>query len=135
MIDYKSTGMLLNDLITTGLKIRFIGTKKEFIQRQKDILEVLKSRRCYYDLEEFNKVEKHFTLLQSVLHDLWWEQEILYQNLQFDTEDHKKCLELAIAGVNSLKLNARRSEIIREIDSILGEESSTVLEKSFKDAR
>jgi len=135
-IDYKSTGTLFNELITTRLKIKNIGPKEPFIKREEDLIEALGKRRPW--LERLDKIIDDLNELSRVLDKLWWEQEVLYQMIDYDFEedlrdqDERDLFDMAWAGVNSIKLNKQRSDLTRRIDTILGEESSTVLEKSWK---
>ena len=136
-IGIKSTGTIINELITTGLKIQNIGPKEEFLNRQKDLIEELGERYKNYILVESLTIE-----LTDVLSELWREQEVLYQNIHLldkmtlatmsIPDDFERLEECGIAGLKSLKLNKKRSDLIRRIDKMLGEESSTVLEKSWK---
>ena len=136
-IGIKSTGTIINELITTGLKIQNIGPKEEFLNRQKDLIEELGERYKNYILVESLTIE-----LTDVLSELWREQEVLYQNIHLldkmtlatmsIPDDFARLEECGIAGLKSLKLNKKRSDLIRRIDKMLGEESSTVLEKSWK---
>lgn len=131
-IDYKSTGTLINELITTRLKIQNIGAKAEFVQRAIQLTDAITARGKGKQLELLvNDINE----LSDVLTKLWWEQEVLYEAIKNNSLEYGEIgiyLSIAQAGINSLKLNKQRSDLIRKIDTQLGETSSTVLEKSWR---
>jgi hypothetical protein len=129
-IDYKSTATLLNELITTRLKIKNMGEKPAFLERQDDLVEAITDRYSWEDIE--GRVGGYYDELREVSSKLWWEQEILYQYQKKRPENAHHFVECAYAGINSLELNAERSRLVRAIDEVLGELSSTPLEKSWK---
>jgi hypothetical protein len=129
-IDYKSTATLLNELITTNLKIKNVGEKPVFLERKEALKEAILARYSWEELQD--RVGQGFEALSEVSERLWWEQEILYQYQKKRPESVQRFIECASAGINSLELNASRSKLVREIDSLLNEASSTPLEKSWE---
>jgi hypothetical protein len=129
-IDYKSTATLLNELITTNLKIKNVGEKPVFLERKEALKEAILARYSWEELQD--RVGQGFEALSEVSERLWWEQEILYQYQKKRPESVQHFIECASAGINSLELNASRSKLVREIDSLLNETSSTPLEKSWE---
>lgn len=135
-IDYKSTATLMNELITTRLKIKNMGPKEPFLKREKDLIEALGKRPNW--IIKLDLIIDDLNILSRILDNLWWEQEVLYQMINYDfqeelgDQDPRDLLDMAQAGINSILLNRERSELTRKIDSVLGEESTTVLEKSWQ---
>lgn len=136
-IELKSTGTLIGELITTALKIDHMGEKPEFLSRRNELTNVINTRlqktipECTINSVGYALGELVFDL-STILSNLWDEQEVLYKfrkDAPKTNEEYKSCAE---AGINSLKLNAKRSELIIQIDKFLGEESTTFLEKSFQ---
>jgi len=130
-ISYKSTGMLLDELITTTFKIE-VNPSEANVKRKAELDAEIGNRL------DGNRDKIYFQVikLQVVLRQCWDAQEtvkqlshVIYQQT-LTIPYLNDLLALAEAGVKAQTTNATRNMLIREIDEILGE-SNGPLNKTY----
>lgn len=120
-ITTKSTGQLLDELVTNAFKTQFasrnLRSTDEFEARY-ELLRVALEQRLGADLA-------------GLIHDLaivsmatWQAQEVVMH----ETDDDAK---VAAGGRQAQRLNAARTKTIREIDRLLGEAQITITTKTY----
>jgi len=119
-ISEKSTGQLVDELVTNAFKT-------EFSARRGTALEEFDAR---YELLRGALAAKLGNDAAAVIHDLcvvsmatWQAQEVVMH----ESDDHAA----ATAGRQSQRLNARRTRLIREIDRLLGEAGISITTKTY----
>lgn len=132
-IDFKSTGMLLNEYITAGLKFKYIGSKPEFKQRILDIIQALEKRDIIFHDEEskLKIIKEDYNKLKEVLENLWWAVETTILLRKANQDDIDTIKKSGYAALAVFELNAERCNIVRQMDEKLGEQHITFLEKSY----
>lgn len=119
----KSTGMLLDEYITAGLKY-----EADRSEENKARLEALKES---FQLPEGNKELDHLVKrLNTVLRECWFAQEVLGRAMKFPKR--YLCKQIIKEAFIAQRRNATRNELIREIDAILGQSEITPLQKTYK---
>ena len=116
----KSTGQLVDEIVTNGFKTAFSS-------RHSAALDEFETR---YELLRQALVERLGADVAGLIHDLaivslatWQAQEVVMH----ETEDPK----VAAAGRQSQRLNAARTRAIREIDRLLGEAQISITSKTY----
>lgn len=124
-IELKSTATLIDELITVELKMIHFG--KDKLQERYEMLDAAISRR----LKRHSDVDKLHTLsvltlnLKEINSACWKAQETVMK------WDLNVPIVVAEAAKEAQRLNAKRNNIIREMDDLLGESQYTQLEKSY----
>lgn len=133
-IELKSTGFLIDENITTDLKLIFFGETVE-IRKRKDALDEVISKRIFESSVDTKKLFRLINKLRVVLEDCWDAQdEIMNINrmckadLKWYAQDYEN---IAKAAIKAQELNAERNKLIRQIDALLGESEFSQLEKSY----
>lgn len=140
-IDYKSTGMLIDEYHTNLIKIEELGNSEELIQRENDLLLAIDKRIPQEAvIEEVNKLEDE---LHITLKGCWDEQEKVLQHTAviktFDDtgyikiEEISHIIECAKAAIAAQRYNAQRNKLIRQIDEYLGELDISPTIKSYSE--
>lgn len=134
-IELKSTGTLIDEYLTTELKVKYIGGD-EVINRLGLLYKIIEYRLKCNGIP--SNLKELVNKLSNVLSDCWDAQEIVmkYNDIDYEqicrNEDYfAKIVLLAMSAVNAQRLNAKRNKLIREIDELLGESDFTQLEKSY----
>lgn len=130
-ITVKSTGFLIDELITTRFKVEANPTQ-ETIQRMRLLDAAVRIRLNGREDDIFFQVTK----LQVVLRQCWNAQEIvmLYKNFRHSDSvkiDFYELKPIADAALKAQQTNAERNKLIREIDAILDESNVSPLEKTY----
>ncbi len=119
-ITSKSTGQLLDELVTNAFKT-------EFSSRHGGTLEEFETR---YELLRSAIERRLGTDLAGLIHDLvlvsmatWHSQEVVMHE--------RSDQAVAAAGRNAQRTNALRTRIIREIDRVLGEAGISITTKTY----
>jgi len=119
-ISIKSTGQLVDELVTNSLKQGFALLSSldaaEFERRFADLDRVL-AERLAPDVAE---LIRDLTLVSLAT---WHAQEVVMHERDDRT--------VAEAGRNAQRANARRSEFIRRIDRLLGDAGITITTKTY----
>jgi len=130
-ITVKSTGTLIDELITTHFKIE-VNPSTENIQRAL-LLET--AIRIRLDGNE-EQIALQVIKLRTVLRECWNSQEVVMQYKDLRISDNLSAsamvdwIRVGQAGLTAQRTNAVRNKIIREIDTILGEDT-TPLGKTY----
>lgn len=132
-IEQKSTGTLLGEFITACLKLKYMGDKSLIAKRVIDLGHALNNRSItvYSNETKFSLIEKEYKLLAGILDELWWAVEDTIVLRKADPNDMETIKKAGYAALKAFELNAKRCQIIQQIDRILGEEEFTFLEKSY----
>lgn len=141
-IEYKSIGFLIDENITTDLKLEHLGDKPEIRLRKNHLETAIHKRLSSYHI--FNDRELQSNLfgltqnLRQILTKCWEAQDRLMEysklindivsNNGYDPDYFERC---AYAAIEAQKLNAERNRLIRRIDELLGETEFTQLEKNY----
>lgn len=132
-IEIKSTGTLIDEAITTSLKVMYIKDNVENTKRYSLLVQVIVRR-----LENINpgireSLDKLWQELSKTLENCWDAQEevMKYNNIEQDEYDLDNYTNCALAAIKAQKLNAQRNRLIRQIDELLGEQEFTQLGKSY----
>jgi hypothetical protein len=131
-ITVKSTGFLIDELITTRFKIELNPTP-DIIQRMRLLDAAVRLRLNGREDSIYLQVIK----LQVILRQCWEAQEVvmkhmhLFDSIYVSSKDLSKLAELGQAAIQAQKTNAERNKLIREIDSILDESTISVLGKTY----
>jgi hypothetical protein len=131
-IRYKTTGQLIDELITTRFKVE-INPSEENVTRMNALDEEIKQAITGKEDSIYWQVVK----LRVVLRQCWDAQEIVKNESMIIHQESlsiaylNKLLRLAEAGVMAMTTNRTRNKLVREIDEILGESSATPLTKTY----
>jgi hypothetical protein len=131
-ITVKSTGFLIDELITARFKVE-INPNQDNIQRMRLLDAATRIRLNGREDDIFLPVTK----LQVVLRQCWNAQETImkYAPIVGETfitgKHYTELFELGKAAIQAQKTNAERNKLIREIDTILGEDNVSVLGKTY----
>ncbi len=131
-ITIKSTGFLIDELITTRFKVELNPTP-ENIQRMRLLDAAIRLRLNGREDDIYLQVTK----LQVVLRQCWDAQEVmrgakLPDYTPYLADGMLELRKIASAGIKAQETNAIRNRIIREIDEILGELDISPTEKTYK---
>lgn len=131
-ITQKSTGFLIDELITARFKVEVHPTQ-ETIQRARLLDAAIRTRLNGREDDIYLQVVK----LQLVSRQCWNAQEIVmgYKNMKHSPylkDNTIHLIKIADAAITAQRTNAERNGLIREIDTILQEEAFTGLEKTYK---
>ena len=118
-ITSKSTGFLIDELITAGFKVEVSPTTAN-IQRMRLLDASVRLRLNGREDDIFLQVTK----LKIVSRQCWQAQEGVMKG--------RDVTAIANAAVQAQHTNAQRNKLIREIDTILGESDVSVLEKTYQ---
>ncbi len=123
-IEFKSTGTLIDEFLTSRIKIEKMGWSEERAKRRSDLAGAVGKRLSGADDEKYSKVFTLVTKLNDVLKECWEAQDEVMGRDQHDElvgyfAKHAQCL------------NTLRNGYIRHIDDLLGESEYTQLEKSY----
>ena len=120
-ITSKSTGQLLDELVTNAFKT-------EFSSRHARSIDEFEAR---YELLRAALEQRLGTDLAGLIHDLaivsmatWQAQEVVMHEKDDDAK-------VAAGGRQAQRLNAARTKTIREIDRLLGEAQITITTKTY----
>lgn len=131
-ITVKSTGFLIDELITTRFKVE-VNPIQETIQRMRLLDAAIRLRLNGREDMIYLQVVK----LQIVLRQCWEAQEKimkhapLYHEMYISGRYFHQLVELGQAAINAQTTNAERNKLIREIDILLGESIISPLEKTY----
>lgn len=118
-ITIKTTGMLIDELITAKMKI-IANPTDENIQRASLLEEAVLDRLSC----RMHVIEDLYRSLQDVLKECWDAQETVATSDNVYVVYH--------AARVAQQTNAMRNTLIRAIDTVLGEIYTTPLEKTYK---
>lgn len=130
-ITVKSTGFLIDELITTRFKIELNPTP-DIIQRMRLLDAAVRLRLNGREDSIYLQVIK----LQVILRQCWEAQEVIMKNQDIEhspymNDTYFQLKRLAEAAIKAQKTNAERNKLIREIDDILDESTISVLGKTY----
>ena len=127
-IEMKSTGQLIDEMITAQLKVIAVLNDENSTRFWKLHNVVYRRVGERWDLVDYHRIE-----LENVLQQCWKAQDIVakYKTLDCSTAPLNQLRELAEAGLEAQRTNAIRCKLVREIDEILGEADRTYLEKTY----
>lgn len=135
-ITTKSIGMLIDEYITTQLKIE-VSPTQENIQRGTILKQTIETALQGKSLDHTEKISNIISQLRIVLRECWNAQEIIMKTQGLRCPDQINIITMLPyirvydAAIKAQKTNAARNKLIREIDSILGEQDITILEKTY----
>lgn len=131
-VEYKSTGTLIDEWITTTFKVE-VNPTNENLDRLRALDMTIQKRLGDRADDVYWQVIK----LRVVLRQCWEAQEIVKANEDLKLPDRydnvftiNKWIETAKAGIKAMTTNRERNKLIREIDQILGEDN-TPLSKTY----
>lgn len=126
-IERKSTGMLLDERITTGFKAEFLQSD-EIDQRIID-LDVAIDERIG---DRWKLINRTLVQLEHQLRKCWVAQEeVRIIKLTDDSREFDELWRLAFAGKEAQRTNAERNRLIRQLDELLGEGAIKPLVKTY----
>ena len=130
-ITQKSTGFLIDELITTRFRVESNPTPDN-IQRMRLLDAAVRLRLNGREDDIFLQVTK----LQLVSRECWNAQEIVMkeQDITYSpymNDNYFQLKRLAESAIKAQKTNALRNKLIREIDTVLGESDTSVLGKTY----
>lgn len=134
-IELKSTGFLIDEMITTELKMEHFGKTDTLLERGNALLLAIVQRiesQCI-DYETTKALYELIEQLSDNNKKCWDAQDDIMKYAKWLEEayDPDHLASCAWAAVDAQKLNAKRNKLIRDIDTLLGEEQFTQLEKSY----
>ena len=145
-IELKSTGFLIDEWITSDLKVKHIGTE-ETLSRHLLLDNVVRKRLNNKDLIEYNEAVKNGLVnlvvqLRDTLTKCWDAQDrvmigaetiriLQEKSYQYQADSLDEYRDVAMSAIEAQNLNAQRNRLIRQIDKLLGESEFTQLEKSY----
>jgi len=134
--EIKSTGTLVDELLTTDLKIAAGNTDAQ--ERRHELGNTIIERTAVLivtgQIDKYREFQRVTEELRTVLKQCWDAQEtvsrvpLLYDEEQFDIQDLYK---IAHAGKEAQRTNRLRNQFIRRLDEIVGETDRTQLEKTY----
>lgn len=124
-IELKSTGFLIDEILTTELKMKHFG--KDAVQERYKMLDDAIRRRLsrHIDVDKLHTLSILTLNLKRVNENCWDAQEEVMNN------DLTTPLVVAMAAKLAQALNAQRNSLIREIDDLLDESQYSQLGKSY----
>lgn len=120
-VELKTTGELIDELITTQLKLSFFGYTEEIVNREFALVTAINKRLTEEQIIEITSVVED---LQRVSKECWDAQDKIMN--RFETHD-----SIAVAAVKAQQLNVERTGLIRKIDKLVNDGGFTRLEKSY----
>lgn len=136
-IEYKSTGTLIDEMVTANLKVIKSPKNKEENERRWNLLSDAVGKRFQQsDIPIWDeRVVDLWQELSETLELCWEAQEVVMRYSEYVEDDSfydpdyfERC---ARGAVDAQKLNSKRNRLIRNIDELLGESNYTQLEKSY----
>ena len=119
-VELKTTGELIDELITTQLKLSFFGYNEEIISRELALISAINKRLTDKQILELAELVGE---LEEVSKQCWDAQEII-------TKSHIRD-DIADAAIKAQQQNVIRTKLIRKIDNFVNESGFTRLEKSY----
>lgn len=132
-IEYKSTGTLLDEYITTALKWNALRLEEKDASAAEQRLAELQLA-INYRVPDKELIEPVVVQLAEVLKECWDAQEVTREFSQGDIDDDylaDNAVRIARAGIRAQVTNAQRNKLIRQIDELLGEQHRGQLEKTY----
>lgn len=128
-IERKSTGMLVDELLTTDLKI---AAGQDVGDRRHQLGNAIVSRTVHIALDtEKNRLFFFYVEgLRSILKECWDAQEIV-SNTDLNSADPDALLIVAVAGKTAQLTNKERNVWIRKIDELVEDGGISPLEKTY----
>lgn len=131
-VEVKTTGYLISEFITIGMKEKFAKDdiqRKQAVDRKKLLSNAIDARlrKLLNDGEAHNRIIKYTKLyknLYAALEACWSAQEVVMDSL--DPQ------EVYTAAKTTLIENKKRNEAIRALDELFGESYYSHLEKTYK---
>lgn len=119
-ISSKSTGQLVDELVTNAFKTAFASVSGRSAQEFDTRYELLRAALVDHCGDGFAQVVHDLCIVSFAT---WQAQEVVMH----ESDDHV----VATAARHAQRLNARRTSLIREIDRILGESGITITTKTY----
>ncbi len=141
-ITRKSTGMLFDEYQTNEIKIKELGTLGELLLRRAALSSAIIERDdSNTKIGDQSKLDKLLTQLQKVLQSCWDAQDVVMSVAKTLEENKNKTLlwppiedyeQGCYAAIDAQAFNAKRNELIREIDEYFGELEYSPTIKSYR---
>lgn len=130
-LELKSTGFLCDELCTTQMKLD--AGNSEAIERRHKLGNIVMSRMLSIadDMEKHRQYQSAYKALCDVLRQLWDSEEKITSFPDVSECSIHQLYQLAGIAQHSRKLNARRTDLMREIDIIVGEQERAPLRKTY----
>lgn len=135
--EIKSTGFLVDELITLDLKIA--AGNEEARERRHELANTIVERTARLvkdaDLMKYREFQRTMAELIEVQERCWNAQEIFRYLPTTDECTLYQIYEKARAGEEAQETNARRNRLVRKLDGIMNETARTQLEKTYDKER
>lgn len=133
-ITVKSTGFLIDELITSRFKVE-VSPTPDNVHRMRLLDAAVRLRLNGREDDIYLQVVK----LQLVLRQCWDAQEVMrgakIEHTPYLIHDFTNLEKIARAGIKAQETNAERNKLIREIDTMLGEADISPLGKTYDNSR
>lgn len=130
--EIKSTGFLVDELITTDLKV---AAGIEVDQERRHCLgNTIIERTAHLvlnDMEKYREFQRVTAALSLVLKDCWNAQEVFKHLPSAHECSLDQIYEMACAGERAQEENAARNRLVRRLDELVGETHRTQLSKTY----
>lgn len=128
-LQMKSRGTVIDEWITAGLKYEHTPSAEN--RRRLEALGTLVIE--LHTEDELRKIESLVEELSHELAECWRAQEIImeYRTTNLSSLSYAALQKLGAAAILAQVTNGRRNQYVRQIDSLLGDEFSTPLKKSY----
>lgn len=130
-IAYKSTGFLIDEFLTTTIKLRVFPGNLEVATKSTKLANEILLRLDNGDTHDREKLADLIVRLEKVLKTCWDAQEDVMDFAKSKYKNNRDFRKCAIAAVTAQRYNAKRNKLIREIDTLLGELDRSVTEKTY----
>lgn len=131
--EIKSTGFLVDELLTLDLKIAAGNT--DAVARRHELGNVVIERSAKLvtvgDLTKYREFQRTTAELAVVLKDCWDAQDIIMSLPPAHECSVDQLYEMAVRAKEAQETNARRNRLVRRLDAIMDEMAWTQLAKTY----
>jgi hypothetical protein len=140
-VEYKSTGVLLDELFTADLKLEHWPDDESVIQRRHALGNAIQARLLKHSqMNSWNNLSEVWSVareLKDVLRECWNAQEVVMRYNKFSLRDletgldHETLISIAEAAIEAQTTNSERNRLIRKIDTLLQDGENAPLRKTY----
>lgn len=140
-VEYKSTGVLFDEMFTADLKLEHWPDDQEVAARRHALGNAIQARLLQKSsIDSWNRFKEVWTVakqLKDVLRECWNAQEVVMQFTRSITEHeaftNNTLLHVVSAAVTAQRTNAQRNKLIRQIDFLLQDSENAPLRKTYSE--
>ena len=126
----KSTGTLVDELLTTDLKI---AAGMDAQERRHALANLVTGRTVILldKMDKYREFQRTMMELRDVLQECWDAQEVVMASPDAAECTHDELLILGMAAKTAQRTNAARNRLIRRLDELVEETGRTQMPKTY----